>query len=179
MHCYLCGDTHSITNDHVPPKGFFPEPRPSNLITVPCCARCNHAFSKDDEAVRTWLCTVIGATPAGEWILNKKVVPGIMTRSPAFRESLLNSILGKMKIWQTTHKGHQIRVENGWFSGERLIVDGKAQDERRGFAFRSELSGRIKSGDGAGEPIRVSLGGWFVIGCHIFVDDELIQMNSP
>jgi hypothetical protein len=92
MRCYLCGETHSITNDHVPPKGFFPEPRPSNLITVPCCARCNNAFSKDDEAVRTWLCTVIGATPAGEWILNQKVVPGIMTRSPAFRESLLGSM---------------------------------------------------------------------------------------
>jgi hypothetical protein len=92
MRCYLCGDTHSITNDHVPPKGFFPEPRPSDLITVPCCARCNNSFSKDDEAVRTWLCAVIGSTPAGEWILTKKVVPGIMTRSPAFRESLLNSM---------------------------------------------------------------------------------------
>lgn len=92
MRCYLCGGTNSITNDHVPPKGFFPEPRPSNLITVPCCARCNNAFSKDDEAVRTWLCAVIGATSAGEWILKNKVVPGVMTRSPAFRESLLSSM---------------------------------------------------------------------------------------
>ena len=92
MHCYLCGDTNSLTNDHVPPKGFFPEPRPSNLITVPCCASCNKAYSKDDEAVRTWFCATIGATPAGDWILANKVVPGIMTRSSAFRESLLNSM---------------------------------------------------------------------------------------
>jgi hypothetical protein len=92
MRCYLCGSTNSITDDHVPPKGFFPEPRPSNLITVPCCVQCNNAFSKDDEAVRTWFCAAIGATPAGEWILKNKVVRGIMTRSPAFRETLLNSM---------------------------------------------------------------------------------------
>ena len=83
-----------------------------------------------------------------------------------------------MKAWQTTHKGHSIRVENGWFSGERLIVDGELQDEHKGFAFRSHLSGRIKSGDGAGESIRVSLGGWFLINCQIFVDDRLIQSGS-
>jgi hypothetical protein len=92
MRCYLCGSTDSITNDHIPPKGFFPEPRPSNLITVPCCQKCNNAFSKDDEAVRAWLCTIIGSTPAGEWILKNKVAPGTMVRSPAFRESLLKSM---------------------------------------------------------------------------------------
>jgi hypothetical protein len=83
-----------------------------------------------------------------------------------------------MKVWQITHKGHELRVENGWFSGERLIVDGVTQDERRGFAFRSQLAGRIKSGDGEGDSIRVTLGGWFVVGCHIFVDDKLILAGS-
>ncbi|HEY2329339.1 MAG TPA: hypothetical protein VGI63_05955 [Verrucomicrobiae bacterium] len=92
MRCYLCGDTNSITPDHVPPKGFFPEPRPSNLITVPCCAKCNNGFSKDDEAVRAWFSAILGATSAGEWILKNKVTPGIMTRSPAFRETWLNSM---------------------------------------------------------------------------------------
>lgn len=83
-----------------------------------------------------------------------------------------------MKTWHLTYKDHSIRVENGWFSGERLIVDGELQDERKGFGFRSQLSGRIKSGAGAGEPIRVSLGGWWVIHCQIFVDDRLIQAGS-
>ena len=83
-----------------------------------------------------------------------------------------------MKTWNIKHKGHEIRVENGWFSGERLIVDGEIQDARRGFGVRSQLSGRIKTGDGAGELIRVSLGGWFGIGCDIFVDDKLIHSGS-
>jgi len=92
MGCYLCGDLNPSTKDHIPPRGFFPEPRPSNLITVPCCASRNNAFAKDDEAVRAWFSASLGATPAGDWILTNKVVPGTMIRSPAFRESLLNSI---------------------------------------------------------------------------------------
>jgi len=83
-----------------------------------------------------------------------------------------------MKTWNINHKGHEIRVENGWFSGERLIVDGETQDEQRGFAFRSRLWGRIKTGDGAGEPIKVSLGGWMGISCRIFVGDILIHSGD-
>ena len=51
-----------------------------------------------------------------------------------------------MKIWSIKHKGHEIRVENGWFSGERLIVDGEIQDEHTGFAFRSRLWGKSEMG---------------------------------
>lgn len=83
-----------------------------------------------------------------------------------------------MKIWNTQYKGHQITVQNGWLSGERLIVDGKLQDEQKGFGIRSRLFGKITDGDGAGEIIKVSLGGWFGINCSIFIDDKLIQSGS-
>lgn len=77
-----------------------------------------------------------------------------------------------MKVWQVQYKGHDIRVENR-LRGEKLIVDGKIQDEGIGIALRSRLWGTIKDGDGAGEGIKVSLGGWFGIDCRIFIDDEL------
>ena len=73
------------------------------------------------------------------------------------------------------YKGHEIRVENGWTSGERLFVDGVMQDEQLGFGFRSRLWGKIGDGDGLGETIKVSLGGWTSIDCRIFVDDKLLQ----
>lgn len=79
-----------------------------------------------------------------------------------------------MKAWNVKHKGHEIRVENRSFTGERLIVDGEIQDEQLGYAFRSRLWGKIKSGDGAGETIKVSLGGWFVVSCRVFVDDKMV-----
>jgi len=50
--CIYCGQRPAIEPDHVPPKCFFPIPRPSNLITVPSCRECNSNFSKDDERVR-------------------------------------------------------------------------------------------------------------------------------
>jgi hypothetical protein len=47
--CIYCQANPKETNDHVPPKGLFREPRPSNLITVPACLKCNNGFSGDDD----------------------------------------------------------------------------------------------------------------------------------
>jgi hypothetical protein len=51
--CVYCGGDEDMTRDHVPPRNLFPSPRPSNLITVPCCRECNRGFSRDDEFFRT------------------------------------------------------------------------------------------------------------------------------
>jgi len=50
--CIYCGSSEKLTKDHIPPKCLFPEPTPRNLITVPCCEKCNRKFSKDDEYFR-------------------------------------------------------------------------------------------------------------------------------
>ena len=47
--CVYCTISHGVTDDHVPPKSFFPRPRPSNLLTVPACLRCNGASGRDEE----------------------------------------------------------------------------------------------------------------------------------
>lgn len=46
--CAYCGTKPSGSVDHIPPQCFFPAPRPTDLITVPCCQACNGAFSRDD-----------------------------------------------------------------------------------------------------------------------------------
>ncbi len=51
--CPFCGKWGVITDDHIPPKSLFPNPRPSNLITVPACKECNIGSSRDDEIFRT------------------------------------------------------------------------------------------------------------------------------
>lgn len=50
--CAYCGRVGPLTADHVPPRNLFPQPRPSDLITVPCCKRCNKRFEMDDEYLR-------------------------------------------------------------------------------------------------------------------------------
>lgn len=50
--CVYCGKRGPLSRDHVPPANLFSTPRPSNLITVPCCDACNNAASRDDEYFR-------------------------------------------------------------------------------------------------------------------------------
>lgn len=83
-----------------------------------------------------------------------------------------------MKEWNTTHKGHQIRIENGWFSGERLFIDGELQDEQIGYALRSRLYGTIRDENAPNEAVKVSIGGWFTMGCRVFVGDKLIYSED-
>jgi len=53
--CVYCGAGEPLTQDYVPPKCLFPEPRPSRLITVTSCLRCNLDSSTHDEYLRTML----------------------------------------------------------------------------------------------------------------------------
>ena len=77
-----------------------------------------------------------------------------------------------MTQWHVKYKEHDIEVRNSWVKGEMLLVDGELQDARLGPGARSRLYGRIRTGQGQGELIKVSLGGWFTIGCIVFVDDR-------
>lgn len=58
--CYNCGATNPTTKDHVISKTFIPEPRPTNLITVPACRECNRSYSQDEEYLKDRLSSVIG-----------------------------------------------------------------------------------------------------------------------
>lgn len=51
--CTYCGMIGPVTYDHIPPVGLFPEPRPNNLMRVPCCNKCNQEASLDDEYLQT------------------------------------------------------------------------------------------------------------------------------
>ncbi len=50
--CAYCGRGSPKTVDHVPPRGIFPYPLPSDLITVPCCLACRADTSVDDQHFR-------------------------------------------------------------------------------------------------------------------------------
>jgi hypothetical protein len=59
--CAICGREEATTSDHIPPRGIFPKPRPSNLITVPACLDCNHAGSAYEESFRVYLSMEVGS----------------------------------------------------------------------------------------------------------------------
>lgn len=53
--CVYCGAVGPLTDDHVPPKGLWGKPRPTDLVTVPSCKACNSGGSKDDEYFKTMM----------------------------------------------------------------------------------------------------------------------------
>jgi hypothetical protein len=86
--CYLCGGPDE-TADHIPPKCFFPKPRPANLITVRCCNSCNNKWSLEDEAMRAVLSIPAGRSGAGDKIWEEGVVNRTIARSEPFRQYML------------------------------------------------------------------------------------------
>lgn len=48
--CAFCGSP-ADTEDHVPSRCFLDKPYPPELPVIPCCHKCNHDFSIDEEYV--------------------------------------------------------------------------------------------------------------------------------
>ena len=78
------------------------------------------------------------------------------------------------KAFEAIYDGHRIRVENRWFAGEKLYVDGELQDENIGLALRATLYGNLKVNNNESKKIKVTIGGSLRIHCKIFVDNILV-----
>ena len=87
--CYLCGASNATSQDHIPPKAFFPQPRPSNLITVAACLSCNNGFSQDDDYFRIVFASAFGRSEAGNRIWENRVVPKSLGRHPKDIDEIL------------------------------------------------------------------------------------------
>jgi hypothetical protein len=58
--CAICGMRPVKCRDHVPPKGLFSSPKPTNLVTVGTCIECNNGASKTDKEFRAYLGLLVG-----------------------------------------------------------------------------------------------------------------------
>jgi len=92
--CYLCGRSDNLTRDHIPPACLFPEPRPSDLITVPACHRCHDSYKLDDEYFRIF--AAAGAPyddPVGREIWDDKVMGSSLARSQKLRQYIRSCLI--------------------------------------------------------------------------------------
>lgn len=74
-----------------------------------------------------------------------------------------------MQIWEAEYKGHTIRVESGFFR-RQLLVDNEIQDARSGLALSIRLLGRIRHGEGVGEPVMVGVRSLWPMKCEVTVN---------
>jgi hypothetical protein len=92
--CYLCGRHAMLTKDHLPPKCFFARPRPSNLITVGSCERCNNQASQDDEKARLIIAFSApwSKSPEGRALLTE-TIEFLRTKRPKMLKRLQESVM--------------------------------------------------------------------------------------
>ena len=112
--CIYCCQEGILSRDHIPPKTLFASPRPSNLITVPCCEPCNVRASLDDEYFRLVFTTQINTFPHQDACSNWESVKRSfdIPKKDAFKKSFLDSL---HKMYLFSQKGEFI-AETGKFN---------------------------------------------------------------
>jgi hypothetical protein len=80
--------------DHVPPKTIFEPHDQSNLITVPCCRRCNNSASTDDQYFLVNIALREGAKqkPEHERLWQKALRTLRRKEASKFRQSITSKI---------------------------------------------------------------------------------------
>ena len=107
--CIYCEKRNSTRRgDHVPPRILFPDPKPSSLITVPCCSECNQSFQKDDEFFTLHITTNVDVRSNQAALeVQKKLLRSLgHEKATGFRRSFLDSI-----------ENIQVYSQNGIFLG--------------------------------------------------------------
>ena len=109
--CCYC-ERPATGRDHLPPKNIFPNPRPTNLITVPTCKKCNQSASKDDEYFGYIIIAGSVQHPLAEQLFRTKKMDKIRRR-PALGYSLLKDFVDidvyKGNIYLGTQPGMRSR----------------------------------------------------------------------
>lgn len=91
--CVFCGIEKATTKDHIPPKGIFVKPRPSNLITVPACVKCNGGSSGlDEQFIADLGIHVSNGAEAGKRLFAEQVM-----KTLRHNNELSRKVLGRIK----------------------------------------------------------------------------------
>lgn len=80
------------------------------------------------------------------------------------------------KEWFVKYDNVEIRVSNHWKRGEQLIVNDEIQDQKFSL-ISSELTGHFIDSKGERKNIKASIGGFFTIECHLFIDDKKMDLR--
>jgi hypothetical protein len=109
--CIYCGNKPGITKDHVPPKNLFPKPRPTNMVTVPCCDECQNKYKKDEDVFVAWInFGPAGVTKQGKALWDQKL------------KRTYKKDLGVKKVIANSFKQINLVTPGGIYLGKKLVV---------------------------------------------------------
>ena len=113
--CVYCINAPSATNDHVIPRSMFPLPKPTDLITVPSCLKCNRGFKKDEE----YFLGIITFTEAGVSAEGKRLwdqrLQRMYKKDRGLRRAIARAIVPKQVFTPAgLYLGKRLQVEPDW-----------------------------------------------------------------
>jgi hypothetical protein len=80
--------------------------------------------------------------------------------------------------WLAKYEDSEIKIVNGWFTGERLYVNDELQDEQLNFITPSKMTGSLINKNGDKLNIKVNISGFFKVSCRLFVDNKKIELQQ-
>jgi hypothetical protein len=80
--------------------------------------------------------------------------------------------------WIATYQGSEIKVTNGWFTGEKLFVNNELQDEQLNFITPSQMTGTLTTKDGKQLNIKTNISGFATTSCRLFIDNKKIDLQQ-
>ena len=80
--------------------------------------------------------------------------------------------------WIATYEGSEIKVTNGWFTGEKLFVNNELQDEQLNFITQSQMTGTLTTKDGKQLNIKANISGFATTSCRLFIDNKKIELQQ-
>ena len=88
--CAFCG-CPTETEDHVPSKCFLDKPHPQDLSVIPCCYKCNHDFSLDEEYVSCMIDCMKAGTASPILVKREKTRKSLL-HNPKLQERISSQI---------------------------------------------------------------------------------------
>ena len=122
--------------------------------------------------------SLISTTSSGESLIYPDGIQIYPHNAVLFWMSFISVISGfALLIWLTPKNpmkwiykyGENTIIVVNRISGETLIVNGEIQDQKKGIKFKSELRGKLSSG----EEIKATIGGNSEMICSLFIDNKL------
>ena len=80
-------------------------------------------------------------------------------------------------IWTVRYDNNEVKIENTWFNGCQLFINGNLQDEKFDL-ISADLTGHLINKKEEKENIEVNLSGIFKIGCQLFIADKEIEVKQ-
>lgn len=134
VRCAFCGET-ATTRDHIPPKSIYPAPRPTDLITVPACVRCNEGSKLDDEYFRWLIATAATPSESAFAIIEKRIIPNF-TKRPA----LLHDVMSKSTCVDLFSQGGIYLDKSHAFNFDRHRIQNVIEKIVRGLYYHTQQS---------------------------------------